>query len=80
LVTIRLTRRGAKKRPFYRINVAEKERACSGKFIETVGTFNPLLKENQVNLKQDRVQYWLSQGAKPSQTVKILLNKHLKTA
>lgn len=59
-VKIRLTRRGSKKKPFYRINVADSRAPRDGRFIETVGTYNPLVEENQVTLKEDRVLEWLS--------------------
>ena len=54
-VKIRLTRMGSKKKPFYRINVADSRSPRDGRFIETVGTYNPLVAENQVTLKEDRV-------------------------
>jgi small subunit ribosomal protein S16 len=71
-VRIRLTRLGAKKRPFYRIVVANSTSPRDGKFIEIVGHYNPMLsseKENKVVLKKDRIEYWLSQGASPSDKV-----------
>ena len=64
---------GSKKKPFYRINVADSRAPRDGKFIETVGTYNPLLTENQVTLKEERVLEWLSNGA--SDTVRNLLSK-----
>ena len=54
-VKIRLTRMGSKKKPFYRINVADSRSPRDGRFIETVGTYNPLVAENQVTLKEDRI-------------------------
>lgn len=69
---IRLARGGAKKRPFYRIVVAENTAPRDGKFVEKIGTYNPLLKAedpNRVVIKKERVEYWLSQGAKPSDRV-----------
>ena len=54
-VKIRLTRMGSKKKPFYRINVADSRAPRDGRFIETVGTYNPLVEENQVTLKEERV-------------------------
>ena len=59
-VKIRLTRMGSKKKPFYRINVADSRAPRDGRFIETVGTYNPLVEENQVTLKEERVLEWLS--------------------
>ena len=58
-VKIRLTRMGSKKKPYYRINVADSRSPRDGRFIETVGTYNPLVEENQVTLKEDRVLAWL---------------------
>ena len=73
-VKIRLTRMGSKKKPYYRINVAD-SRSRDGRFIETVGTYNPLVEENQVTLKEDRVLAWLADGAQPSDTVRNILSK-----
>ncbi|WP_038035439.1 30S ribosomal protein S16 [Thermopetrobacter sp. TC1] len=69
---IRLARGGAKKRPFYRIVVAENTAPRDGRFIEKVGTYNPLLPKDhpeRVTLKEDRIKYWLSVGAKPTDRV-----------
>ena len=74
-VKIRLTRRGSKKKPFYRINVADSRTPRDGRFIETVGTYNPLIEENQVSLKEERVLEWLSKGAQPSDTVRNILSR-----
>lgn len=74
-VKIRLARYGAKKRPFYRIVAAEGECPRDGKFLENLGTYNPLNTPAEVNMKADRVQYWISQGATPTDTVKSLLKK-----
>ena len=74
-VKIRLARHGAKKRPFYRIVVADSESPRDGKFLEVVGTYNPLLDPAEVNLKDERVKYWMDQGAIPTGTVKNLLKK-----
>ena len=74
-VKIRLTRMGSKKKPFYRINVADSRSPRDGRFIETVGTYNPLVEENQVTLKEERVLEWLSKGAQPSDTVRNILSK-----
>ena len=72
-VKIRLTRMGSKKKPYYRINVADSRSPRDGRFIETVGTYNPLVAENQVTLKEDRVLAWLADGAQP--TVRNILSK-----
>ena len=74
-VKIRLKRMGSKKRPFYRIVVADSRAPRDGRFIETVGTYNPLVEENQVTLKEERVLEWLSKGAQPSDTVRNILSK-----
>lgn len=74
-VKIRLARHGAKKRPFYRIVVADSECPRDGRFLENVGTYNPLRDPAEVTLKTDRVQYWLQQGAIPTDTVRNLLKK-----
>jgi small subunit ribosomal protein S16 len=74
-VKIRLARHGAKKRPFYRIVVADNESPRDGRFLEKVGTYNPLQDPAEVTLKADRIQYWLDLGATPTNTVKNLLKK-----
>lgn len=75
MVTIRLARGGAHKRPYYRIIVADRRRAVQGKSIERIGFYNPLASEKEEKLRVDmaRVQYWVSQGAKPSERVAQLL-------
>jgi small subunit ribosomal protein S16 len=79
-VKIRLARHGATKRPFYRIVVADGRCKRDGRFLENVGTYNPLTDPVQVTLKTERVQYWLQQGATPTDTVKMLLKKEGVTA
>ncbi len=74
-VKIRLARHGAKKRPFYRIVIADSESPRDGKYLENVGTYNPLVDPVEVSLKKERIKYWMDQGAKPSDTVKSLLKK-----
>ena len=74
-VKIRLARHGAKKRPFYRIVVADNESPRDGRFLENVGTYNPLHDPAEVLLKDDRIRYWMDQGATPTDTVKSLLKK-----
>lgn len=74
-VRIRLARHGAKKKPFYRIVVADSEFPRDGRYLEAVGTYNPLRDPAEVTLKQDRVQYWIKQGAIPTDTVRSLLKK-----
>lgn len=74
-VKIRLARHGAKKRPYYRIVVADSEAPRDGRFLEKLGTYNPLKDPAEVNLSNDRIRYWLDQGAIPTDTVKSLLKK-----
>ena len=74
-VKIRLARHGAKKRPFYRVVVADGESPRDGKFLEIVGTYNPLTDPAEISFKGDRVRYWMDQGAIPTNTVKSLLKK-----
>jgi small subunit ribosomal protein S16 len=75
MVTIRLARGGAKKRPFYKIIVADRRRATLGKFIEHIGFYNPLAtaKEEKLRVDTARVQHWISKGAKPTERVAALL-------
>ncbi len=75
MVTIRLARGGAKKRPFYHIVVADNRRARDGRFIERLGFFNPVAQGNEERLRldNDRLNYWVSQGAQPSDRVAKLV-------
>jgi small subunit ribosomal protein S16 len=72
---IRLSRRGAKKQPHYRVVVIEKERARDGRSVEVVGTYNPRTNPASIELKRDRIDYWRSKGAQLSETVARLLAK-----
>lgn len=74
-VKIRLARHGANKKPFYRIVVADTESPRDGRYLETVGTYNPLPDPAEVSLKGDRIKYWIGQGAIPTDTVRGLLKK-----
>ena len=74
-VKIRLARYGAKKRPFYRIVIADNESPRDGRFLEAIGTYNPLKEPAEVVLKTDRAKYWIDKGALPTATVKNLLKK-----
>ena len=74
-VVMRLTRTGAKKSPSYRVVVADSRRARDGRFIEVVGTYEPLKAENQVNINTEKASEWLKKGAQPSDTVRDLLVK-----
>ncbi|MBL4671491.1 MAG: 30S ribosomal protein S16 [Arenicella sp.] len=80
MVTIRLARGGAKKRPFYGIMVADSRRSPRGRFIERVGFFNPRAVggEERMRVDIDRVEYWISQGAQPSDRVASLLKQFAK--
>lgn len=70
---IRLARTGAKKKPSYRVVVIEKARARDGRFVEIVGHYNPRKKPAELVLKRERIEYWLSHGAQPSDTVRSFL-------
>jgi small subunit ribosomal protein S16 len=81
MVTIRLARGGAKKRPFYHVVVTDSRNRRDGKYIERVGFFNPIAQGGEVRLQlnQERVQYWLSHGAQTSDRVASLIKEHRKT-
>lgn len=74
-VKIRLARWGAKKKPFYRIVAADVESPRDGKFLESVGTYDPMVEPAAIILKEERIRYWMGEGAIPSTTVKSLLKK-----
>jgi len=74
-VRIRLTRKGTKKKPFYRIVAADKEMPRDGRFLELLGTYNPMVEPVAITLKEDRINYWLGEGAKPSTTVASLFKQ-----
>ena len=74
-VKIRLARRGAKKKPFYRIVAADIESPRDGRFLESLGTYDPMLEPAAITLKEDRIQYWIKEGAIPTTTVKSILKK-----
>jgi len=76
MLMIRLARFGAKKKPFYRIVVIEKERARNGRNLEVVGHYNPVSTPAQLLLKHDRIDYWQKHGAQMSDTVKRLVEKN----
>lgn len=75
MIKLRLRRMGSKKRPFYRIVATEHSNPRDGRFIEIVGTYNPIVEPAEITVKEDRIQHWLSVGAKPSETVEGLLKK-----
>lgn len=74
-VTIRLTRRGAKKKPFYRLVVADSRFPRDGRFIEVLGTYDPNPDPPAIKVDQEKIQTWLKRGAHPSTTVKSLFKK-----
>ena len=82
MVTIRLARHGSKKNPFYHITVADRAAKRDGRFIERVGFYNPVARGNAEKLRLDleRLDYWLSVGARPSETVKKLTQRARKQA
>ncbi len=82
MVTIRLTRRGAKKQPFYHVVVTDSRNRQGGAILEQVGFYNPISagKQRELELKLDRVDYWVSKGASLSERVASLVKKHRKQA
>lgn len=79
MLAIRLARIGKKKTPFYRVVVIDKRRPRNGRFVEIVGTYDPLKKPAEIKLDSERIQYWLGCGAQPSDTVRSFLRSQ-KTA
>ena len=75
-VKLRLKRMGSKQKPFYRIVAADSRSPRDGRFIETVGTYNSIVKENNVTVDEEKVAKWISNGAQPTDTVKSLLTKN----
>ncbi|MGO0154014.1 30S ribosomal protein S16 [Leuconostoc mesenteroides] len=73
-VKIRLKRMGAKKRPFYRVVIADSRSPRDGRFIETVGTYNPIAQPAEIKLDEEKILSWLGNGAQPSDTVRNLLS------
>jgi small subunit ribosomal protein S16 len=74
-VRIRLTRLGRKKKPFYRIIVADSQSPRDGKFLDIIGTYDPLMDPIAININNDKLQEWLGRGALPTTTVKSLIKK-----
>ena len=75
MLTIRLARTGARKQPHYRVVVIEKERARNGRPVEVVGTYNPRTTPASIELKRERITYWVSKGAKMSDRVSKIVSK-----
>ncbi len=74
MLAIRLARTGKKKNPFYRVVVMDKRKPRNGRFVEIVGTYDPLKKPAEVKLNAERIKYWLRCGAQPSETVRSFLH------
>ena len=74
-VKMRLTRIGAKKAPFYRVIVADSRSPRDGRFIDTIGTYNPLTTPVEIKIDAEKAKKWLGNGAQPTETVKALLKK-----
>ena len=75
MVSIRLARYGKKKKPFYRVVVIEKRNPRNGRFVEIVGTYDPLKNPAEIKLVAERIKFWLGQGAQPSDTVRSFLRR-----
>ena len=75
MVKIRLRRLGAKKNPFYRVVVADSRFARDGRFIEEIGTYDPTTEPTTIKIDADKAKQWLSNGAQPTDTVRVLLKK-----
>jgi small subunit ribosomal protein S16 len=75
-VKIRMTRMGAKKKPFYRLVVADSRSPRDGKFIDIIGFYNPLTEPVQIKIDEEKAKQWLGTGAQPTSTVKALFKKH----
>jgi len=82
MIKVRLARRGAKKRPFYHIVVADSREARDGRFIEKIGYFNPIAKgqEKSIVLNDERLKYWLGVGAQPTDRVESIMRQHKRDA
>jgi len=79
MLAIRMRRVGSKKRPFFRVVVAESADAREGSFVEVVGQYDPRAKPAKVEIDRERVNYWISKGARPSDTVRSLMARHMST-
>jgi small subunit ribosomal protein S16 len=72
-----MTRMGSKKKPYFRVVVTEGRSALQSSFVENLGTYNPRMKPAKVEINRERIQYWLTKGARPSDSVRTLLAKHV---
>ncbi len=77
MLSIRMRRMGSTKKPSFRVVVQEARSARDGSFVENLGTYNPRSKPAKVEINRDRIAYWISKGARPSDSVRTLLTKHL---
>ena len=77
MLSIRMTRVGSKKKPYFRVVLSEARSGLQGDVVENLGTYNPRSKPAQVILNKDRIEHWLGRGAKPSDSVRTLLSKHM---
>ena len=77
MLSIRLTRVGSKKKPYFRMVVTERRTALQSSIVENLGTYNPRTKPAQVAIDGERVKYWLAKGARPSDSVRTLLGRHV---
>jgi small subunit ribosomal protein S16 len=80
MLAIRMRRVGSKKRPFFRVVVADSAAARDGSFVEVLGHYYPRANPAKVDVDRERIQYWISKGAKPSDTVRTLIARHLSKA
>jgi len=80
MLAISLMRMGAKGKPYYRVVVKEKRSKRDGKYLEQLGTYNPMTNPAEIKLNQERVQYWVGVGAQPTQTVASLIRKNAVAA
>ncbi|ERP30953.1 30S ribosomal protein S16 [Chitinivibrio alkaliphilus] len=78
MIRIRLARHGRKKRPFYRIVAADQRRSVRGKFLDVLGVYNPVAEPKVFEIKEDKLAYWLNEGAEMSDTVASLVKKFKK--
>jgi small subunit ribosomal protein S16 len=77
MLSIRMTRVGSKKKPYFRVVVSEGRTALQSSFVENLGTYNPRSKPAKVEINKERIQYWLQKGARPSDSVRTLLARHV---
>ena len=77
MLSIRLRRAGSKKKPYFRVVVVEARSGLVGDFVENLGTYNPRSKPAQVAIDKGRIEHWLNRGARPSDSVRTLISKHL---